>query len=201
MPTPPNVGVVAVCHRSALGAALSRAEARGDCSSARITRSVTGSARNGAAMLTGRKGKGRLFALCAEQPEGEWPLRRLVPDDDVPRPLPLPRALRQPLPPRPARQVQGLGARPRLVARAPDRADARLPARLQRHAGDPDHGRLRPLLALPARRPARVGLLRDLAPVGVTQPAREREPDPQGSLSAPARCRSRWSRRSSSASR
>ena len=45
----------------------------------------------------------------------------------------------------------------------------------------------RPLLAVPARRPARVGLLRHLAPVGVPQPAREREPDPQGPLPAPAR--------------
>ena len=36
-------------------------------------------------------------------------------------------------------------------------------------------------------RPAGVGLLRHLAAVGVAQPAREREPDPQGALPAPAR--------------
>src|SRR5829696_1179708 len=102
-----------------------------------------------------------------------------VSDDDLPRSHPLPRAVRQPLPPRPAGEVQGLGARPRLVARAPGRADARLPARLQRPAEDPDGG-LRALLALPARRAAGVGLLRDLAAVVVAQPAREREPDPKG---------------------
>src|SRR5918995_5006741 len=111
---------------------------------------------------------------------------RLIPArDDLRRPPALPRALRQPLSPRPARQVQGLGARAGLVARAPRRPDARLPARLQRDAEDPD-GRLRALLALPARRAARVGLLRDLAPVGFAEPAREREPDPQGALPAAA---------------
>ena len=57
--------------------------------------------------------------------------------------------------------VLGLG----LVARPPGRADARLPARLQRDAEDPDR-RLRALLALPARGPAGLGLLRHLAPVG-----------------------------------
>src|SRR5918993_1532882 len=112
---------------------------------------------------------------------------RLEPARDyIPRPLPLPRALRQPPPPRPAREVQGVRARPRLVARAPGDADARLPARLQRDAEDPD-GRLRPLLALPARGAAGVGLLRHLAPVGVAQPPRECESDPQGALPAAAR--------------
>src|SRR5918995_6288558 len=97
---------------------------------------------------------------------------RLIPArDDLRRPPALPRAVRQPLPPRPARQVQGLGAGAGVVARTSRRPDARLPARLQRDAEDPD-GRLRPLLALPPRRPARVGLLRDIAPVGLTQPAR-----------------------------
>ena len=48
--------------------------------------------------------------------------------------------------------------------------------------------------------PARLGVLLDLAPVGLAEPGREREPDPQGALPAPARARSRWWRRSSSAS-
>src|SRR5688572_32843421 len=98
--------------------------------------------------------------------------------DGLRRSLPLPRALREPLPPRPAREVQGLGARARLVTRAPGHADARLPARLQRAAEDPGR-RLRALLALPAHRFAGVGLLRDVAAVGLTELARERQPDPE----------------------
>src|SRR4249919_1096498 len=106
--------------------------------------------------------------------------------DGLRRPLPLSRALREPLSPRPAGEVQGLRARARLVARASGRADARLPARLQRAAEDPDLG-LRALLALPALRVAGVGLLRHLAAIVVAKPAREREPDPEGALPAPAR--------------
>src|SRR4029078_8186707 len=106
--------------------------------------------------------------------------------DGLRRPLPLSRALREPLPPRPAGEVQGLGARARLVARASGRADARLPARLQRAAEDPDLG-LRAILALPSLRVAGVGLLRHLAAVLVSEPAREPEPDSEGALPAPAR--------------
>ena len=45
----------------------------------------------------------------------------------------------------------------------------------------------RALLAVPALRPAVVGVLRHVAAVVVAQPAREREPDPQGALPAPTR--------------
>ena len=102
------------------------------------------------------------------------------------RSFPLPRAVRQPLPPRPAREVQGLRARAGLVAGASRRADARLPVRVQPAVADPDRG-LRPLLALPARRSAGLGVLRNVAPDDVADPARERQPDPQGPLSAPTR--------------
>src|SRR5689334_19287538 len=84
----------------------------------------------------------------------------LAGDDRLRRPPPLPRALRQPLPARAAREVQGLGARPRVVARVPARADGRLPADLLRAlAAERD----RPLRALPARRARRLGLLLELA--------------------------------------
>src|SRR5206468_5536193 len=104
-------------------------------------------------------------------------------DDALPRPLPLSRALRQPLPPRSAREVQGLGARGALVAGAPTRADGGLPRRLFRAASRAAGPRRRPLLALPALRAPRLGLLRHLGAGGVAEPAREREPDPQGALS------------------
>src|SRR3990170_6769116 len=92
---------------------------------------------------------------------------RLVPRDDGLRgSVPLPRALREPLPARPAGEVQGLGARARLVARAPADPDGGLPARLLGSPQGPA-GRDRALLAVPARRAPGVGLLRDLAPVRV----------------------------------
>ena len=45
---------------------------------------------------------------------------------------PLPRAVREPVPPRPAGEVPRLGARRALDGREPDHADGRLPARLRR---------------------------------------------------------------------
>src|SRR5258708_6477878 len=102
------------------------------------------------------------------------------------RSLPIPRAFRQPLPPRPPREVQGFRARARLVAREPRHADARLPARfLGALEGALDGSAA--LLALPALWPPGLGVLRDVAPGRFAQPAGECESDPQGAVPAPAR--------------
>src|SRR5262245_23709357 len=95
-------------------------------------------------------------------------------------------AVREPLPPRPTREVQGLGARPRVDARAAGRADARLPRRVLgalARRGD----RPRRLLALPPVRAAAVGVLRRVAADWRAEPRRERAADPQGALPPPAR--------------
>src|SRR5262245_15554586 len=118
---------------------------------------------------------------------GTGPAPTLEPrDDGLRRSAPVSRAVREPLPARPAGEVPRLRARPRLVARAPTRAPGRLPRRLLR-ALEGGRGERRALLAVPALRPARVGVLLDLAAVGLAQPGREREPDPQGALPAAAR--------------
>src|SRR5258707_9676560 len=86
------------------------------------------------------------------------------------RPLPLPRAVRQPFPPRPPCEVQGFRARARLVAREPRDADARLPARfLGALEGALDGSAA--LLALPALWPPGLGVLRYVAPGRFSQPA------------------------------
>src|SRR5439155_11017701 len=103
----------------------------------------------------------------------------------VRRPLSLPRALREPVPARPPREVQGLGPGAGLVARESGRVDARLSARLLGHLEGPGD-EAAALLAVSPVRPAGVGLLRDVAPDLVAQPDRERQPDPQGALPAPA---------------
>ena len=56
------------------------------------------------------------------------------------------------------------------------------------------------LLAVPPLRAAGLGVLRDLVAGGVAEPAREREPDPQGAVPAPARPALERRRRSSSRS-
>ncbi len=98
----------------------------------------------------------------------------------------LPRALRKPVSARHSREVPRLVPRARVVAAAPARPHARLPARLL-GALARRRGRERRLLALPAVRPAGVGVLRDRVAGGVAEPPREREPHPQGALPAPAR--------------
>ena len=102
------------------------------------------------------------------------------------RSVPLSRAVREPLPARPAREVQGIGARARLDARVAGDADARLPRRLlgdvKSPATDVDHYWLFLLCGLPPW----VFFATSRAVLGA-QPARERQPDPQGALPAAAR--------------
>src|SRR5436309_8325209 len=103
------------------------------------------------------------------------PLRRLaLALDDLPRPLPLPRAVREPLPARPEGEVQGIGARDRVVAGEPPGANGDLRARLLVPLA-----RRRPaaLPALPAVRARGLDLLLDVAPGGGAEPARQRRPD------------------------
>ena len=76
--------------------------------------------------------------------------------DGLRRPLPLPGALREPLPARPPDAVQGLGARGPLVAAQPADPDGHLRARL---LGAVEGRRHRALRALPARRPRALALL------------------------------------------
>src|SRR6266576_5008207 len=107
-------------------------------------------------------------------------------DDGIRRSRPLPRAVREPLPPGRPGEVPGLAARRGLDAREPGPADGGLPARLLRSLADAvrQSGALR---ALPARRPLGMDLLLGLGAVGVPFPARHREPDPQDTLSPAAR--------------
>ena len=137
IPTPPNVGVARSCHRSPVGCATSRAAQR--------RRAEEGPEHDG------RDGQRDDRDGCAHGSIRVAPAarRRVVRDsapcssrraaDAVPtiaamqrlrRPAPLPRAVREPLPARSPREVQGLRARARVDARAPARADARLPRRL-----------------------------------------------------------------------
>ena len=94
----------------------------------------------------------------AAAPRTGAPVRRLGSraDEHVPRRRPLPRAARQPLPPRPAGEVPRLGARRALDRREPDHADGRLPARLRRRLEVAVRDR-RPLSALPAHAASRSG--------------------------------------------
>src|SRR4051794_39887913 len=96
-----------------------------------------------------------------------------------------PRALRQSLPPRPARQVPRLRARPRLVDRQPARADGDLLPRLRRPLEE--QGAAAALPALPADRPRALDLLRDLAADGRDLDARLVRADQEGALPAAAR--------------
>src|SRR5688572_1276491 len=178
IPTPPNVGVMRPCRRVPVGCATSRPPTDGERRRAQSTKDATGSATTVTAALTADKGSPRRGRITPRRPTiaGGAGLRRSPP---------LPRALRQPVPPRPAREVQGLRPRARVDARAAAGADARLPRRL---LGALEGGGDRPrrLLALPPLRPPAVGVPRSLAPDGCAQPRRERAADPQGALPAAA---------------
>src|SRR4029079_19799195 len=101
-------------------------------------------------------------------------------------PAAAPGAVRIALPARPAREVQGIGARARLDARAAGRLDARLPRRVRRPLEGPAD-RDRALLALPPVRPTSLGLLLDVPTGRRAEHRRERADHPQGALPAPAR--------------
>ena len=184
MPTPPNVGVGRSCQRSPVGTATSRCAER-RAQERPEDEAATGRAAIVTAALTPRKGSAIGLHAVGRRRSGTSPLQSPVAVyADL---YPLPRAVREPLPARPAREVQGLGARPRS-------GRSRCPLTLMlvylvvfsvlwKVADD---GRRR-LLAVPPLRAAALGVLRHLAAVVGAQPARERQPDPQGALPAPAR--------------
>src|SRR4029079_14895100 len=103
---------------------------------------------------------------------------------DLRRPLPVPRALREPLPARPPDALQGLRARRPLVADQPARPDGHLRARLLAAVEGRADGALR---ALPARRADGVALLLDVADDSLAVAPRQRFADPEGAVPAAAR--------------
>ena len=120
----------------------------------------------------------RRLALCPQGPSLDCCRERLR------RPPPLPRALRQPLPPRSPRPLQGHDLRRRVVAREPDHAGGDLRARLLAAlGGDVD----RPLPAVPALRAQRVALRLLVAHRRRAVDARLRGADQEGALPAAAR--------------
>ena len=157
MPTPPSEGVVSRRQRSPVGAATTRRrearpERRPD------DHEATGRAAIAASAFTPENGTEALLSPCEQDPPYTRPRR-----DGLRRPLPLPRALREPLPPRPAGEVQGLVrsgvawslANPVLLMGV----YLLVFSVLWKARAD------RPLLALPALRARAVDLLRDLAAV------------------------------------
>ena len=191
IPIPPNAGVGLVCQRSGRGSAPNALSARGQRSSPAMTKKAIGAAAMATSAFTavGMDACG-IDRRSLTLPVGGHGARQHSPYNPrggrLRRSDPLSRAVREPLPARSAREVQGIGPRARVDARVAGDADARLPRRL---LGDVEvaDDRRRPLLAVPALRPAAVGVLRDIAAVVGAEPAREREPDPQGALPAAAR--------------
>src|SRR5437868_1947013 len=94
--TPPKSGVGRSCQRSADGAATSRI-ANGDRSSSQTASAAAGKAATAATVLTRGEGSGAVLGLCL--PAQAVP-RLVRADDGLCRPPALPRALREPLPPR-----------------------------------------------------------------------------------------------------
>src|SRR5438045_2758936 len=125
--TPPKSGVGRSCQRSAEGAATSRI-ANGDRRSVQTASAAAGKAATAATVLTRGEGSGAVLGLCL--------LTQTIPrlvraDDGLCRPSALPRALREPLPPRLPGEVQGIAPRRPLVAAQPARAARRVPGRLR----------------------------------------------------------------------
>src|SRR3954452_20079174 len=176
---PPTSGVGRSCQRSALGAATSRV-ASGERRSAQTASRTAGKAASAAAVLTCGEGRGAVLGLCL--PARAVP-RLVLRDDDLRRPAALPRAVREPLPARLPGEVQGVGARDRLVAPEPARAARRVPARL-RAALPADDPALRDL---PARGARVLDLLRHLAAGVVALARRLGGADQEGALPAAAR--------------
>src|SRR5262249_41374089 len=105
-------------------------------------------------------------------------------DDGLRRPVPVPRALREPLPPRLPGEVQGVAARDRLVAPEPAPAARRVPRRLRAALPEREDAALPDL---PARRPRLLAVLLSLAPVRGPLDDRQRRADQEGPLPAAAR--------------
>ena len=132
IPTPPKVGVGRSCQRSPVGTATRRSP-RVDAEE----RAEDEVAAGRAAIVTAAAHADRVVPDL-RMPFRDAPSALSVnrrrraynpPDVRLRRPVPLPRVVREPLPARPPREVQGLRARPRLDARAAVDADARLPRR------------------------------------------------------------------------
>src|SRR5581483_3863081 len=100
------------------------------------------------------------------------------------RPRPLPRALREPLPPRLPGEIQGLPARRALVAPEPAHPARGLPARLRRHLPEPQDTAVP---AVPPRGPRVLDLLRNVDAVGGAVADRLRRAGQEGAFPAPAR--------------
>ena len=117
MPTPPKSGVGTSCQRSLEGTATSRRCSR-VARRSQIASAEAGRAAIAARVLTSAEGRalllGRVCSLCVPT--------LVAADDGLRRPRSLPRAVREPLPPRLPGEVQGLGARRPLVAAQPARS-------------------------------------------------------------------------------
>src|ERR1700736_5496302 len=197
IPTPPSDGVTVVCQRSPVGAATTRRASR-ERSVTQITAAAAGKAAAAASTFTRPDGTEALLIPCEEplpptrafrfgRPWRSPPLSRVgAADDGLCRPAPLPRPVREPVSPRPAGEVQGFRARRALDARQSAAPDGDLPGHLL-DAVEGAFRATRPLPALPAHRARAVGVLLGGAPVGVPLDARQREPDQEDALPAPAR--------------
>src|SRR5947199_3116488 len=106
MPIPPTRGVGDVFHLLSSGCRR-RLRAKGECRSVQTASAETGRAAMAARVLTSVEGSGAVLGLCL--PAQGIP-RLLGTLDGLRRSLPLPRALREPLPPRLPGEVQGVGA-------------------------------------------------------------------------------------------
>src|SRR5206468_10296263 len=106
-----------------------------------------------AIVLTSSEGNRAVLGLCV--PAQSVP-RLVRADDGLRRSPPLPRALREPLPPRLPGEIQGLPARGPLVAAQPARPARGLPRRVR--APLPEHAH-RPLPRLSPGRPRLLDLL------------------------------------------
>ena len=173
-------------------ARATRRAASGERRSSQIAAAAAGNAAIAASAFTEQKRNEGLLAPC----EAASRLGRAH-DDGLRRSRPLPRAVREPLPPRPPGEVQGLGAR-RSSGRSRTRSLLMGVYLLVFSVLWKTHGRDRALPALPARRPRAWIFFATSLQAGVALDARQRGPDPEDALPAPARRRSRSSRRSSS---
>src|SRR6266851_794038 len=180
MPTPPTRGVAAPRHRLWSGIRSSPSETRVR-SRTQTASMVAGRAVTAASALTGGEGRRPVLGPCLPA-RGVPTLLRA--DDGLLRPAALPRAFREPVPARFPREVQGVGARCRVVAVEPARPPGRLSRRLRRtdqkrrHTALPD---------LPARRARLLDLLLGLAAVRGALDDRQRRADQEGAVPAPAR--------------
>src|SRR6266536_234813 len=181
IPIPPTSGVGRSCQRSTDGAASTR-PATGVRSSSQTVRRAAGKAASAAIVLTNGEGRRAVLGPCL--PTRRIP-RLVRADDGLRRSGPLPRAVRQPLPPRLPGEVQRLAARHLLVAPESPGPARRLPGRVRGAPADAEDDPALP--AVPAGRNRLLDLLLGLAPVRVPVDGRQRGADPEGAVPAAAR--------------